>query len=256
MQVTLVPSAAGLKGLCPDQFLTSFLINDTVGLDAGCLGLYGSPAEQARVKHLLLTHSHLDHLASLPMLIDNTYTGTGDCLTVYGSEEVLDSLRRDVFNNRLWPDFITMSRTQPPFVRLQPLEPGRTVEVAGLRVTPVPVNHVVPTLGYIIEDDGAAVAFSSDTAPTDELWERANRTPNLKAVFLEATFPEALDWLAKLAYHLTPSRFAAEARKLTRPVRLIAVHIKPRYHAQVVKELEALGLPGLEIGLFGISYQF
>jgi ribonuclease BN (tRNA processing enzyme) len=254
VRVTLVPSSvAGDPDL---QFATSVLVNAAVALDAGCLGLYGTPAEQARVKHMFLTHSHIDHVASLPILLNNTYRGDGDCVTVYGSAAVLDCLRRDLFNDRLWPDFIRISAVRPPYLKLQQLEAGRPVEAAGLRVTPVEVNHAVPTFGFVVEEPGAAVAFPSDTGPTEAIWELANRTADLRAVFLEVTLPNEQGWLADLSRHLTPELFAVEVGKVKRAVPVIAVHIHPAYHAQVVRELEALGLPGVQVGRFGVPYQF
>src|SRR5439155_26485019 len=125
--------------------------------------------------------------ASLPVFLENVYRPGVPCVTVYGNEAVLDSLRRDFFNDRVWPDFIRLSELGPPFLRLQQVRPGQTLEAGGLRVTAVAVNHTVPTLGYLFEDRAAAVAIPSDTGPTEEIWERANGLPNLKAVFLEAS---------------------------------------------------------------------
>jgi len=254
VRVILVPSAAG----CDEQtqFLTSVLLNDTVAIDAGCLGLYRSPREQARVKHVFLTHSHLDHLASLPMFLLNSVTGQDDSVTVLGGPAVLECLRRDLFNDRLWPDFVRISQEGRPFLRLQQLEAGVPVAVDGLRLTPVEVNHVVPTFGFLVEDDSAAVLFTSDTGPTEAVWELANRTPNLKAVFLEASNPNRLAWLANLAGHLTPALFGEEVRKLRRPVPVYAVHISPGDQGEVVKELAELGLPNVQVGRFGTAYQF
>jgi ribonuclease BN (tRNA processing enzyme) len=169
---------------------------------------------------------------------------------------VLECLRRDLFNDRMWPDFIRISTQRPPYLRLQEVRAGETLTVDGLQVTPVPVNHTVPTFGYLIADQQATVAIVSDTGPTEAIWERANEYANLKAVFLEATMPNALTWLADLAKHLTPSQFARETQKLKRPARWIAVHIHPRYREQTIRELEALGIPGLEIGRFGVPYVF
>jgi ribonuclease BN (tRNA processing enzyme) len=227
-----------------------------VAVDAGSLGLYRTPAEQARIKHLFLTHTHVDHLASLPVFLDTVYTGDGNCVTIYGNEAVLECLRCDLFNDRLWPDFIRISTERPPYLRLQEVRAGETLTVDGLQVIPIPVNHTVPTFGYLIADREAAVAIVSDTGPTEEIWHRANEYVNLKAVFLEATMPNALTWLADVAKHLTPREFARETQKLQRPVRWIAVHIQPRHREQTMRELEALGIPGLEIGRFGVPYLF
>jgi cAMP phosphodiesterase len=249
----LVPSAVTPE---PFQYSTAYLINDTLAVDAGALGFYGSAQDQARVRHLLISHTHIDHIASLPIFVENAYEGKRDCVTVHGSDSVLDCLRRDVFNNRVWPDFIAMSPPDAPFLKLSTLEAGKTVELEGLRVTPIAVNHVVPTLGFMIEDDGTAVLIASDTGPTEEIWQRANQVANLKAVFLEACFPNQMKWLADVSKHLTPLMFADEVRKLSRPVPVYAVHIKARFRTQVIEELHALGLPNVYVGRSDQAYSF
>jgi ribonuclease BN (tRNA processing enzyme) len=257
VKIILVPSSVSERGEEQHQYLSSYLINDTIAVDAGSLGLLQTPDEQARIKHVLLTHTHIDHIGSLPIFVENVYEdATSDSVTIYGSAPVLDSLRKDIFNDRVWPDFITMSAQQSPFLKLETLEAERTIELEGLRITPVPVNHVVPTFGFLIEDDNAAVLFVSDTGPTDAIWQRANATPALKAVFLEATFPNSLAWLADVSKHLTPLLFAAEVRKLRGRPAIVAVHIKARYRAQVIEELQALGITNLEIGKMATTYTF
>lgn len=238
------------------QYLTSYLINDTVAIDAGCVGLVGEPQDQAAIKHILVSHTHIDHIASLPIFLENAYEAKRDCVTVYGSGPVLECLQQDIFNNRIWPDFIAISPKDAPFLKLATLEAGRTVDVAGLRITPVPVNHVVPTMGFVVADDTSAVVILSDTGPTEEIWEFANREPNLKAAFIEVTFPNAMTHIADLSKHLTPAMLAVEARKLDRPVPLITVHLKARFQAEIVQELDALALPQLQLVEFGKEYSF
>jgi cAMP phosphodiesterase len=258
MRVTLVPSSIALSGEEPSQYLISYLINDSVAIDAGSLGLYGSPQRQAAIKHVLISHTHIDHTATLPIFVENAYEAHSECVTIYGSEDVLDGLSRDMFNNRTWPDFIALSEGEYRLLRLERLEPGQPIEIEGLKVTPIPVNHVVPTFGFLIEDAHSAVVIASDTGPTDLLWQRANEAPALDAVFLEAAFPNAMAGFADLSKHLTPELFGGEIRKLNNPaeVDVIAVHIKARFRDQIIRELNALGLPRLEIGSFGKAYQW
>jgi len=256
VNITLAPTGLGHDAQTLYHYLTTYLINDDVAIDAGSLGFAGSPAEQTRVRHVFLSHSHIDHVASLPIFLENVFDQGAAPVTVYGSAEVLDSLQRDVFNDRLWPDFIGMSRKGESLLRLHPLVAGQAVSCGGLSITPVPVHHSVPTFGFIVEDAAAAVVMPGDTGPTEEIWHRANRLANLKAIFLEATFPDEQARLADIAGHLTPKLFAGEVRKVNRPARFIAVHIKARFQAQVIAELQALALTGFETVRPGSVYRF
>lgn len=238
------------------QYVTSYLINGTVGIDAGSTGFYGSPQEQEAVEQVFLTHSHIDHTASLPVFVENAWTPTEGCPTIYGSRETLHAVQKHIFNDVIWPDFVALSRNMPPFLRLSPIEPEMPVEAARLRITPVPVNHVVPTFGYVVSDGKSAVVFGADSGPTHRIWEVAHQTPNLRAVFLEACFPNSLNGLATASLHLTPEMFAGEVAKMPAGIRVIAIHIKVRYREQVIRELEALGLPNLEIGECERDYEF
>ena len=164
MKVVIVPSAA--EPASPDHCLSTYLVNDAVSIDAGGLALFGRVADQALVRHVFLTHSHIDHVATLPIFLDNVYQAHPDGVHVYGSPALLASLQQDVFNDRLWPDFVRLSRERVQLEERRPLADGRPVEAAGLRVTPVPVDHVVPTHAFVIESPEAAVAVVTDTRPT------------------------------------------------------------------------------------------
>jgi ribonuclease BN (tRNA processing enzyme) len=254
VKTILVPSSVSPGAT--SQFLSTLLVNDVIALDAGCIGFHGTAHDQARVRHILLTHTHIDHLASLPIFIDNTYEMHPEPVMVHGSQVTLDCLHRDLFNNRVWPDFIGMSRPGQEFLRVSPFEAGSTIELEGVRITAVAVNHVVPTQAYLLSDGRVSVAYITDTGPTEEIWHLCNRTADLAAVFLEVTFPDSLAWLADLSKHLTPSSFAAETAKLTRPARVLAIHLKPRYEAELRQAVAALRLPRVEIATFDVPYQF
>jgi cAMP phosphodiesterase len=173
------------------------LVNESIAIDAGAIGLFSSPKEQEKIRHVLLTHSHIDHLATLPIFIENVFTGRPDPVIVYGSTPVLNCLQSDVFNNRIWPDFIELSKFPVSrFLDIKPFEPNQTITLEGINITSININHVVPTVGYIFDDGKSAIGYVSDTAETEEIWERLNKQANLKAVFLEVTFPNNLQWLA------------------------------------------------------------
>ena len=206
----------------------------------------------------MISHTHADHVASLPIFVENSFEGrTRSPVTIHGSAVVLDSLQRDIFNGRIWPDFIGMSVKQGPFLRINEIESGRPLTLQGLRITPVAVDHLVPTLGFVVDDGRCSIVIASDTGPTDEIWKVAHSASRLHAVFLEASFPNAMTELANLSKHLTPMMFGKEVRKLNRvDVPLVAVHIKPRFRPQIVRELESLRLPNLSIGRFNEPYTY
>jgi ribonuclease BN (tRNA processing enzyme) len=256
VKVTLLPSSVSDRGKKQPQFTTSYLVNDTLAVDAGCLGFHRTAQEQAQVQHVLLSHSHIDHIGSLPIFVDNVFEAARSCVTVYGGAAVLECLRKDIFNDRVWPDYFRLASADAAFLKLEQLEPDQTVTIAGLRITPVLVDHVVPTLGFVIQDEDAAIVIVSDTGPTERIWEYANRTPSLKAVFLEVTFPTALTALAELTKHLSTLQLPQELRKLNRSATVIAVHFKARYRDQIVSELENLGIANLEMGRFDKPYLF
>ena len=238
------------------MYLSSYIINDSIAIDAGALGLMSPIEAQAKVRHVLISHSHIDHIATLPIFVDNVHDADRDCVIVHGSQTVLECLQRDVFNGCVWPDFVKMTPEHGSFLKLSLLETGVAVKLDGLRITPVAVAHTVPTLGFMIEDHSAAIAMVSDTGPTDQIWDLANRTPNLKAVFLEASFPNSLADIADISQHLTPALFAKEIDKIKKPLRIIAVHLKPRFRAQLERELRELNRPNLEIVEPGVAYEF
>lgn len=254
MRIRLLPSA--FESPSGYQFLTTLLVNESIAIDAGSLGFSATLAEQRAIRHVFISHSHIDHVASLPLFLENAYTCDDACPTIHASQPVLTTLQEDLFNDRIWPDFIGLSRTCPPFLQRGTLRPREPIDVDGVRITPIPVDHPVPTFGFLVEEAAKAVVILTDTGPTREIWDRARSLKGLEAVFLDASFPNAMTGLAELSQHLTPSLFAEEIRKVEREVRFVAVHIKAGFHAQVVKELEALAHPGIEIGVPGREYRF
>ena len=252
LRVRLLPSAVSGDGAL--QYATSYLVGDELAIDAGSIGLYGGPAVQRNVRHVLLTHSHTDHIATLPILLENTLTQAGPALEVWAGKETLACLHEDVFNDRVWPRLELLRRPVGPAVVLHELASEREVKIGALRVLPVAVDHTVPTLAFVLSTGGASVVIAGDTGPTERLWQLAAQRQDLKAVFLEASFPDELSQLALASMHLTPSSFAGERAKLRRELAFIAVHLKPRHREQIVAQLEALEIPGLEIGVPGKEY--
>ena len=229
------------------HFSASYLVNHDTVIDAGSIG-FSELSLQRRIRHVVLSHSHSDHICSLPILIDNIFEPGPDCVQVYASSQTIDCLQQHIFNDAIWPDLLRLESEESPFVKFVTLQDRESVQLGNVTVTPVALNHLVPTYGFLIEDSQAAVALVSDTSPTESIWELARNHQNLKAVLLECAFPNSMGWLAEKACHLTPDAFLQEYRKLKRDVPVVAIHIKPAFYDQVVSELQSLGIPALTIG--------
>jgi len=253
MRIELLPSSIPVS---ETQFLVTFLVNQEIAIDGGSIGLLADLHRQELVKHIFITHEHLDHIASLPIFLENIYQPGSDCVEVLATADVLNFLHNDIFNGRVWPDFFQLSRPEDRFMKTSVLEPMQLVQRAGLTITPIWVSHGVETLGLVVADGVSAVAFPSDTGPTEQIWAHLSSLTNLRAVFLEASFPASHSALASATGHLCTTTFATEMKKLSADVRWIVVHRKARYAAQIASEIAALGFPNVEIVQPGFVYEF
>jgi ribonuclease BN (tRNA processing enzyme) len=252
MQVQILSAAAG-----PDpelQYLSSYLINGSVAVDAGSLGIWASPAGQQPVSHVVLTHCHEDHIASLPFFLENVYCSGHGLVTVCAHRQTLDALQSHLFNGEIWPDFFRLM-PERPFVRLQEVIPEQPFAIGNLRFLPVEVPHTVKALGYIVTDGASTAIFGGDSGPTERLWELAASSPAPRIVLLESAFPNSMVELARVAQHLTPADFAREVAKLPPVEKIVAIHLKPRFRDVIIRELQALSLPNLVIGECGRTYE-
>jgi cAMP phosphodiesterase len=243
-------------GNIPGHGMTSLLVNDTVALDAGWVSNALSLKEQVKVKDILISHSHLDHTCSLPFLIDNNFSHPGFNLRIYALREVVASMKNHLFNNHTWPDFTSLPNDMTPVLKLIAVEPEQPFSINGLTLTAIPVSHIVPTAGFIVEDKKGALAFTSDTGPTQRFWEVVNKLKKLKAVITETSFPNALQDLAHVSGHLTPATLEPELRKLKRDVPVYLYGAKPKHLKVIREEVQALKRKNLRFLVQGKTYKF
>lgn len=239
MQFRVLGSFGGDSPLCR---MTSFLIDGSVAVDAGAITRTLPIHAQRSIRHAVITHTHMDHTASLPFLIENTFGSSDGPVTFYSTQLVLAGLRRHLFNNDTWPDFTRLPTQLLPSVRFVQIEAEQPFTIAlphghDLEVTAVPVNHVVPTSGLLLRQASSSVLFTSDTGPTERIWSVANHAHDLVACITECSFPNRLQRVAEVSLHLTPQRLAAELTKLTRQVPVYVYHLKPPYVDEIRREL-------------------
>ncbi len=258
MRVQLLPSTFDSQGhATSEQRLTCFLIDDCVAVDAGSIALAATSEHRQKVRDIIVTHPHMDHIASLPIFIDDLFPTLKNPVRIYATPEVINLLERDIFNWNVYPRFSELKNDSGPVMEYVPIPEGQEFKVAHLTVTAVPVNHIVPTVGLIVSDGNSTVAFSSDTAETDKFWEVVNRAPGVRALLIEASFPNSMAKLAEVSRHFTPASLQRDLRKLTHNgLDILAVHIKPAYRQMVIDELNALNHPGLGVMESGRTYNW
>ena len=232
----------------PECNTCGFLLNGTVLLDAGTVATKLRFEEQRQIRHALLSHLHFDHIKGLPTFADNLSEDAAAPVTIAALPQVISGLKRHIFNTVVYPDFFTIPTAKSAIFVAQMIDAGKSCRVEEFEITPILVNHTVPAAGFIIRDQSGALLYSGDTYLTNELWSVAQRTPDLKAAFIECSYPNAKKDLARISKHLTPALLETEFRKLGREdIAVYAYHLKPAYKAEIVRELSELRLPSLSV---------
>jgi ribonuclease BN (tRNA processing enzyme) len=219
------------------QHLACFVIDDRVAVDAGSLAMAASDLQREQIRDVVLTHAHLDHIAGLPMYIDDLFATTTEPVRIFATREVVEVLERDIFNWSVYPRFRELTNDHGPVMEYREFKPGCVFQAGHLRFRAVGVNHKVPSFGFIISDGSRSIALTGDTAETKEFWEAANTTPDLAALLVECAFPDELEELAMSSHHFTPRRLAAELKKCDAEVPVYVVNMKPMYRDRIVEQL-------------------
>jgi cAMP phosphodiesterase len=256
VKIQLLPSTFNEVGQATlDQRLTCFLIDDCVAVDAGSIAIALTNDQRETVRDIIVTHPHMDHIASLPIFIDDLYPSLTQPVRIHATPEVIALLERDVFNWNVYPRFSDLKNDYGPVMEYVPIPPTGAFTVGHLKVIAVPVNHIVPTVGLIVTDGKTTVAFSSDTAETEEFWKTVNEIGHIDALLIEASFPNEMANLAEVSRHFTPASLGKELKKLSHDgIDILAVHLKPTYRETIIRQLKELNLPNLAVMEPGRTY--
>lgn len=234
MKVTILGCSGGIGG---NLRTTSMLIDDDILIDAGT-GVGDLSIEQLMaIDHIFVTHSHLDHITSIPFLLD-TVMGMRDApVTLHATAETLRILKEHIFNWKIWPDFNVIPNEQQPLLQYSEIKLGISVSLGVRQITALPANHVVPAVGFRLDSGKHSLVFSGDTTTCDAFWQQVNRIENLKYVIVETAFSNAEFDLAVVSKHLCPSLLLAELAKLERPAEIYITHLKPGEGEVIMREI-------------------
>ncbi|HEY0077545.1 MAG TPA: 3',5'-cyclic-nucleotide phosphodiesterase [Pyrinomonadaceae bacterium] len=258
MRIQLLPSTFDGEGRAtPEQRLSCYLVDDSVAIDGGSIALALNDEQRASVRDIIVTHPHMDHIATLPIFIDDLFATLEEPIRIYATPEVIELLERDVFNWTVYPRFSELRNERTQVLKYVPFHPGEEFQIEHLSFNAVNVSHIVPTVGLILSDGDTTVAFSSDTAKTEEFWQVVNALPRLDALLIESSFPNSMSRLAEVSGHLTPEGLRQELAKLThKDIDILAMHLKPTYREAVIEELKALDIQGLRVMEPGREYEW
>jgi len=235
MRLKILGCSGGIGG---SLRTTSMLLDHDILIDAGTGVGDLLVAELSLIDHIFLTHSHMDHVSSIPFLADTVGWMRNKPITVHATAETIAILKEHLFNWLLWPDFAQIPDAKNPVLRYETITLGKTVEVSGRRITPLPANHVVPAVGFRIDSGQASLVFTGDTTTNDPLWREVNLVDNLRYLIIETAFCNNEKDLAITSKHLCPSMLAEELSKLKRPAEIYITHLKPGEIELTMREVE------------------
>ncbi|WP_027858754.1 MBL fold metallo-hydrolase [Marinobacterium jannaschii] len=217
---------------------TTFLINESLLLDAGTGVELLTLEQMTAIRQVLITHAHLDHIVGLPLMLATIYDAHRQPIDLYALPEVIDALQQHIFNWTLWPDYTVLPEEQP-IVRLHKISVGDRLALDEINVTVLPSEHPTPTCGYLLADNHSSFAFSGDTGCNDALWPILNRLqPQL--LIIDVSFTNELDELAKLSGHLTPAQLAEQLSRLEYDCEILITHLKPGFEEAIMQQCQPL----------------
>lgn len=238
MNVKILGCSGAIGG--PRLRTTSILVDEDILVDAGTGVGELDLAQLARIDHVFLTHSHLDHIAYLPLMLDAVSDLRDTPVTVYVTQATRDILCAHIFNWLIWPDFTAIPDADHPVLRFQTVREGETINLGDRRITALPAEHTVPAVGYLLDSGTASLAFTGDTTVNDRFWHAINDIKNLHYLVIETAFSDNEQKLAALSKHLCPGMLRDELKKLKGAPQIFITHLKPGQADMTMREIAAI----------------
>ncbi len=256
MKVQLLPSSINEDGTASQgQRLTCFVVDDSVAFDAGSLAFSCTDRQREQIRDAVISHTHLDHIAGLPIFLDDLFASLTDPFRIHCTAEMFEVFESNIFNWKIYPRFSELTNDHGKVLEYSLVEPQKPFKVKHLEVLAVAVSHNSPSLGFLVSDGIVSIGITGDTSETSEIWNVYSECENLVAVFVECAFPDEMGKLAGDSHHLTPVRLASELAKLgNRKYPVYVSNIKAMYRDIVRRQLDDLKLPDLRILEVGKIY--
>ena len=225
--------------IAKDCRTTSFLIDGDLLVDAGT-GVGDLTLEEMRgIRHVLLSHSHLDHIAALPLMVDAVASQLAEPIHVHALAGTIAALKTHLFNNVIWPDFSRIPSPQSPFVAFHEVQVGQVLELQGKSIEVLPAVHTVPACGYAVTTGRGCWVFTGDTERNPPFWERLNQL-EVAALVIETAFSNRELDLARRSLHLSPQALAEELDCIDKSKNfpIFITHTKPAETELIMTEIQ------------------
>jgi len=241
----------------PGYATSAFLVGDSILLDAGAVTSRLSLREQVKIRSILVSHTHIDHLKDALFLADNVNIKNSHSINIYSSRGVIRAIKQNLFNWQIWPDFTKIPDPRHPMIRFKLIPIGKKFKVEGRRVLAFKSNHTVESVGYLVEGDKGWLLYSGDTGPNPKMWKLVNAIGNVRAVIVDVSFPNKMENLARISRHMTPKMLEEDMKNLKdRGVKIYISHMKPAYLKVISRELRKLTDPPVTILSPGTKIEF
>lgn len=225
--------------IAKDCRTTSFLIDEDTLIDAGT-GVGDLALEEMRkVEYVFLTHSHLDHVAALPLMVDAVAATRTSPLQIHALEGTIDALKTHIFNGVIWPDFSQIPSPQAPFISFHEVKIGQFIRLGGKEIEVLPAVHTVPAAGYSVSGGRGCWVFSGDTERNPSFWKRLNQL-DVAILVIETAFSNRESSLARRSLHLSPQVLATELECIDegKHFPIYITHTKPAETELIMAEIQ------------------
>ncbi|MBI3970010.1 MAG: MBL fold metallo-hydrolase [Chloroflexi bacterium] len=179
--------------------------------------------------HLLLTHTHWDHIQGFPFFAPAFIPGNQ--VTVYGGTGTDDGLAEALAGQMLYRYFPVSIDKLGATLRFQHVGPG-SHQIGAMRVTVAELHHTGPTVGYRLEIGGRVLAYVTDSEPPGG---PQDLTPEKAAVHLaheadvlihDAQYADD-EYPAKVGWGHSPLSYVVDVAHAARAKHLLLFHHDP-----------------------------
>ncbi len=222
--------------------LVSLLVDGVLAIDAGGLTVSLSFAEQKKIKALLITHHHFDHVRDLLTLGMNSAFWSP--VKVYTLKETFDILNLCLLDGKIYFKVAEFPIKEKPSLQFNIIEPYKEEIIEGYKVLPFPVNHPVPSVGYLVtSSEGRSFFYTADTGPgLEACWERIS--PQL--LITEVSGLNSWEEKLQKAGHLSSQLLKQELIKFRQlkgylpPI--IVIHTVPQFEEEIKAEITEVAM--------------